>query len=122
MPPPPRSPTYPLAQVTVVAHLARIGRRVVERTRLYFPVENRRVEIFIRQTVALLKANEFVRSDLQNYQDRPSIMADIYGVRNKEGVWYVKFYVEHQDVTVLSCHEPERPLIRIDGVVIKAPT
>jgi hypothetical protein len=115
-----RSATYQLAQVTAVARLAIIGGRVVRRTADDYPVDLPKVTKFIVNTVASLKSNEFVRPELQEYHDRPSIMADIYAVTNDDGSWYVKFYLEHGRVTVLSCHEPRDPLTRIDGIEIKA--
>lgn len=49
------------------------------------------------------------------------MLADIYGVRNAGRDWYLKLYVVQRDVIVASCHPPERPLRRVDGIVVGRP-
>jgi len=63
----------------------------------------------------------FVDTKRQNYKDANNnhIYADVYGIKNKKGVWYVKFYIECDKLIVVSCHEPEFPIKRVDGRTIR---
>ena len=49
----------------------------------------------------------------------PSVWADVYGVSDEHGRWFIKFYMENGRVQVTSCHGPERALTCIDGTTIK---
>lgn len=108
---------YPLAEVRRLARFAAVGRRVVQRTREAYPLSEPEVEAFIRRTIAALKDEDFAEVVAQDYGDL-TIDADVYGVRNKEGAWYVKFYVQHGRVVVLSCHTPEFPITCANGRTI----
>lgn len=35
------------------------------------------------------------------------------------GGWYIKFYVEHGQVQLVSCHEPDHDMTCADGTIIK---
>jgi hypothetical protein len=114
----PGTATYDLAEVQRVArlaivHRARASRIIVERLGVSEPEAERRA----REKLGALKAKSFVRTDIQEYD--PPIAADIYGVCDEDGNWFIKFYMEHGRVTIVSCHGPARDLTCVDGTVIK---
>lgn len=110
------TPTYSLEEVRRVWKLAVIGRTVVRRAEQHYPGSDPEVEAFIGRTIRSLKQDDFVHSKEQEY----GIMADVYAVENDDGSWYIKFYIEHGRVTVVSCHAPEHDLPRANGTIVKA--
>lgn len=71
-------------------------------------------ERFVRQKLSSLTKKNFVGTDSLSFDDG-TILADVYGINDEHGGWYIKFYVEHGRVQVVSCHEPEWPLTCADG-------
>jgi hypothetical protein len=119
MPGPRQTPYYALADVQRDTKTARIGRRVVIRTSNDYPVDDPAVDLFIRSVIRSLKPDDFVESKDQQYPNEPPIPADVYGVVNGEGAWYVKFSMEDGRVTVLSCHSPDHNIVRANGTTIR---
>jgi hypothetical protein len=71
---------------------------------------------YVLDIIRNLSAPEYCETREMDYI--PPVKGDVYGVRNDEGDWYVKFYFQHGRVTVTSCHPPKWPLTRIDGLTI----
>jgi hypothetical protein len=82
------------------------------------PLSEPQAEEYVRTVVQNLSLNEFVRTQELSWAQARSVIADIYGVRNREGDWYVKLYVHGGHLVVASCHRPEAPLLRADGLRI----
>jgi hypothetical protein len=115
-----RTPTYALDEVRRVIKLARIGDRVLLRTQADCGEDSlSRVAALIRRLVASLSPDDFAYAEEQEYEI--PIWADIYAVDSRQGVWFIKFYMEHGRVTVTSCHAPKEDIKRVDGKIIKAP-
>ena len=106
-----------MGEVQRVAKLAKVGSKVAARTAAALCVGDAEAETYARQTVSKLRLADFCRTEAQTYEDW-EIDADIYGVKNRDGEWYVKLYVLHGQVWILSCHPPERILQREDGTKI----
>lgn len=48
---------------------------------------------------------------------------DVYGKRDRYGVWFIKFEVQGDvTVVVMSCHEVEEPLKLVDGRTLRKKT
>jgi hypothetical protein len=116
-------PEYSLAEAKSLIKLAIIGDRVLKRAALDCPHDELpKVDQFVRKLFLSLDENAFAHSKLQTYPDnKRSIMADVYAIK-KSGSWYIKFYIEHGRVTVLSCHCPEHDVKLANGKTVKAPT
>jgi hypothetical protein len=64
--------------------------------------------------VAALKEGDFCQSVDITFSEPPR--ADVYGVSNDEGNWYVKIQLRtDENLIILSCHPPEFRLKRRDG-------
>ncbi len=111
-------PKYPLAQVGVRAANAAIGKKVLARTTEDYPQEKPNVEAFIRGVISSLTASDFCYAEQQEWEN--PVWADIYAVKNGDGPWFVKFLLENDCITVLSCHEPFDDLVRANGTRLKA--
>ncbi len=77
---------------------------------------------YIRSVVATLEPYNFVKRDLLVHSKKPGkpTPVDIYGIKNKEGAWYVKFYIANgTNLIITSCHEPERELVCVDGTCVR---
>lgn len=49
-----------------------------------------------------------------------TVVADVYGVNDEHGGWYLKFYMDPNGrFLVCSCHEPEYPMTCQDGTVVR---
>lgn len=112
------TPEYDLSEVQRVAHLAAVGRRrasrhVSERLGVEDPV----AEAIARKKLLALDPGKFVQRVVLPFV--PPICADVYGLRDEDGSWYIKFHMEHGRVTIISCHGPEHDLTCIDGTIIK---
>jgi len=69
--------------------------------------------------VAALQPADFAESKPQTLPNKV-MMADIYGVKNAEGTWYVKFWVENDTRLVIrSCHGPKEPLKLASGIILQ---
>lgn len=49
----------------------------------------------------------------------PVVTADVYGLIDQHGDWYLKFYMDAGRFVVCSCHEPEYPMTCQDGTVVR---
>lgn len=121
MPPVRRSkPTYVLSQVRQLLGDAIIGPGVVRRTRQECGlVLEREVKGYIRACVGSISLRDFAYSEKQEYKDR-SIFADVYGLKNEDGQWFIKFYIEAGQLTICSCHGPDLDLDLADGRKIRS--
>ncbi len=121
---------YPLEAVRS-ASTVRVGRgraRDEVRRRLRAqgkPMSDPEAAAYVRSLVAGLQPEAFCASTELAYAETRPVVADIYGVRNQHGDWYVKLYLLRgragDDVVVCSCHEPQGTLMRADGQRIGKP-
>jgi len=64
-----------------------------------------------------LLRRELAQATAMRPQQGGVLVADVYGKR----VWYVKFYCQEQETTVLlSCHEAEHDLVLADGRTLRS--
>jgi len=115
---PPGTPTYDLGEVQRVARLAevhwyRAARLVGDRLGVSDPV----AEALARRKIVALRPGSFVRPDLQRHE-RP-VWADIYGLCDEDGGWFIKLLVVHGRVRITSCHAPEHDLVCVDGTIVQ---
>ncbi len=122
MPPIRRSkPTYALDDVQRLISGAVIGHQVVKKTRQDCALEfERDVKIFIRQCVNAITSKNFAYAELQDY-DSWSIFADIYGFKDENGTWFIKFYIKDEQLYICSCHESDRDMTLANGRILRAP-
>lgn len=114
---------YPIDSVKLLASSAKIGSKVAERmcrenSKIRFPKAIPLIRKMIEQDLC---PEAFVETKCQDYvgSDSKQIYADVYGVKNAQGIWYVKLYIEGGEMVVVSCHEPEYPLLRADGKTLR---
>jgi hypothetical protein len=113
-------PTYPLGDVQQLVKKARIGPSVLRRTRQDCGLDEMSdVKAFIIGCIRKLANADFAYSEEQEYDSGP-IFADIYGLVNSRRAWFIKFYLEHGQLTIASCHAPDRDIVCADGKRIKA--
>jgi hypothetical protein len=74
-------------------------------------------ESFIRGKLKALQSGNYECTREMDWED--PVLADVYGVTDEYGGWYIKFYVEHERVQVASCHEPEHDMHCVDGTVVR---
>lgn len=120
--PPPRKskPTYKLEEVQDLVSQALIGKTVVSRARETCGLESEReVKAYIRDCIKSLRSSNFAYSELQLYDDG-SLWADIYGLENDEGSWFIKVSNEDNRLIIASCHALNKDIKCRDGKVIKA--
>lgn len=75
-------------------------------------------EAFIREKLGSLSAGNY-HSTVEMDWD-PVVIADVYGVSDEHGGWYIKFYMEHGRVALVSCHEPEHNMTCCNGSEVLA--
>ncbi|MBI4704420.1 MAG: hypothetical protein HY744_25230 [Deltaproteobacteria bacterium] len=73
---------------------------------------------YARKLVRDLRPEEFCKTELQRYRNKKAVHADIYGVENDKGAWFVKFFIEGNALIITSCHRPEWPLRCVSGKVV----
>ena len=100
--------------VLSLAASAQIGGKTSRRTAGDLKRAQSTAESFIRALVGTLKGTDFSHTTQMPYAD-----ADVYGVTNKDGSWFVKLYIENGTLTVTSCHFPERELTLENGKKVK---
>jgi hypothetical protein len=112
-------PRYPLAnEVLPVVRLASLGKkRAVREVEARLGVSEPEAEHYIRTTLGGLKETDYVETVEMEWDS--TVVADVYGIADVHGGWYVKLYVEHGRIQVASFHEPEHDLTCTDGKIIR---
>jgi len=73
---------------------------------------------YIRDLVGRLQATDFAHIvDLPF--DPTTVRADVYGVKNDDGTWYVKLHFEGAVMIVVSCHPPDYDLKLENGRILR---
>lgn len=96
---------------------------VIAKTRASRCVANRlgigepEAEAFIRKKLRELDQGDYYVTVEMDWD--PAVTADVYGINDENGGWYIKFYVEHGRVQVCSFHEPEHDFNCANGVTVK---
>jgi hypothetical protein len=99
-----------LVLVQKLAALARVhGKRAVGPICARTGVSNPQAESYVRKALLKLVDDDYCHSDMLNYT--PPQTADVYRYTDTYGAWYVKIYMEHSQVIVVSFHEPEHLLL-----------
>src|SRR5262245_14633801 len=114
-------PRYALAAVSKTLRLAlftktRATRLVAERLGVGEP----EAETFIRKKLRNLVEVDYVESVELPFDKK--VIADVYGVVDEHGAWYIKFYEDNGRFLVCSCHEPEYDMTCQSGAVLKVRT
>jgi hypothetical protein len=123
---PPAAPYHALEVVRAATRVyvggGRARAKVMERFEaLRKPLSAPEAERFVREMARALTVEAFVETKELQCAEALPVLADIYGVRDRHGDWYVKLYMRGRDVVVISCHEPEGTLVRNDGLRIGKP-
>lgn len=104
---------YQTSEVVRVGRLAVITAKarteVVQVTGLTDP----EAEAFVRRKLTSLTEDDYH----DNVSDQGS-PADIYGIRDKHGCWWIKLVLENGRVIVISCHPPEFDMLLVSGTVL----
>ncbi|MFI5300513.1 MAG: hypothetical protein ACHREM_20695 [Polyangiales bacterium] len=115
-------PHYDLKVIGPVFRLAALGKKkavylVAQRVGVGDPDAER----FIREKLARLRPENYESTvEMEEWgEDGDAVIADVYGVSDEHGGWYIKFYVEHGRVQLVSCHEPEHDMTCTDGTKVK---
>jgi hypothetical protein len=103
-----------LRTVLGLAASAQIGGKTSRRTAGDLKCAQSKAETFIRIVVGALKGTDFSHTIQMPYAE-----ADVYGVTNKDGSWFVKLYIENGTLTITSCHFPEREITLENGKKVK---
>ena len=111
------TPTYDLTEVQRVSRLSRVhwqraSRIISARLGICTP----HAEAVAREKVSALRPENFVCPRLHDYA--PPIWVDVYGLRDRDGRWFIKLAMTHGRVVIISCHGPERALTCVDGTVV----
>jgi hypothetical protein len=112
------APLHPLADVIRLAHLSRVGATVSQRLALDLGIGAAEAEGRIRIGLCALNKDCFVVTLPLDFDDG-AVDADIYGVLDDDGGWYVKLYMEGGRVIVTSWHCPKDELVRADGKSVR---
>jgi hypothetical protein len=113
-------PKYDLVTVVLpVVRFAQVSKkRAIREVENRLGISERDAETFAREKVSGLVGGNYVESVEMQYDSGP-VTADVYGVTDQHGGWYVKFYVEHGRIQVVSCHAPEMDLRCKDGTIVR---
>lgn len=115
------SARYDLGEVRALAAATGrtfIGSKVIARTFEDYPAAKPRVFQFILSIVGALTESCFVETKTLAYSSGP-VDADVYGVENAEGSWYVKLYIVKSQLIVVSCHSPDYDLRLANGLIVR---
>jgi len=114
-------PQYDLEAIGAVFRLAMFGKkRAVHPVMARVGVGEPEAEAFIRDKLTSLQPGNYESTvEMDEWDDGNSVIADVYGVSDEHGGWYIKFYVEHGRVQLVSCHEPEHDMTCSDGTKVK---
>lgn len=117
-------PQYDLKVVGAVFRLAMFGKkRAVHPVMARVGVGEPEAEKFIRDKLASLQPGNYECTvEMDEWDDGDVVIADVYGISDEHGGWYIKFYVEHGRVQLVSCHEPEYEMTCADGTKVKGPS
>jgi hypothetical protein len=95
-------PKYPIKTLGAVFRLAMLGKK-----RAVYPVMNRvglgepQAEAFIREKLASLTPSNYESTvEMDEWSDGETVIADVYGMTDEHGGWYIKFWLfgESRDV------------------------
>lgn len=101
-----------------VVRFALIGKkRAVREVAARLGISEPEAEHYVYTALAGLQEANYVETVEIDWDN--TVVADVYGIADVHGGWYVKLYVEHGRVQVASFHEPERDLKCCDGTIIK---
>lgn len=76
---------------------------------------------FIEKLLKSLRPEDFAHVENMPQSVGQPLHGDVYGKRSNGKVWFIKFWFEDGNTTVLmSCHEPERPLELADGRTLRS--
>jgi hypothetical protein len=117
------SPQYELELVQLATAIRVNERPAMFEVRKHFeslrkPMSPQRAKDYVISMLVHLQPNELVETKTLPDDFEGHVLADIYGVRNEAGDWYLKFYALNGQFFVSSCHPPSGPLRRVDGLVI----
>ena len=115
-------PKYDLKDIRGVFRLASMGKkRAVHPVMARVGVGEPEAEKFIREKLASLQPGNYESTVAMDEWDDgdDTVIADVYGVSDEHGGWYIKFYVEHGRVQLVSCHEPDYEMTCADGTKVK---
>lgn len=111
-------PTTPLEEVLPLVRLALITKsRATKMVQARLGLGEPAAEHYIRQGLRALKPENYVETVEMDWD--PVVLADVYGLTDVHGGWYIKFYVQHGRVQVCSFHGPEYDLRCCDGSIVK---
>src|SRR5690242_11852377 len=116
-----KGPICRLNEITRVAKLASIGKRVVDRCRARPGLENwsdGEVETFIRGKLRRLTAGDYAWSEMMDFA-QGDVEVDIYGSMDKHGGWFIKLFMEHGQIQVCSCHWPDETFVTTGGQTVE---
>lgn len=113
-------PQYELNTIRGVFRLAVLGKtRAVNHVMARVGVGEPEAEQFIQEKLKSLQPTNYESTVEMEWDDGEKVIADVYGVSDEHGGWYIKFYVEHGRVQLVSCHEPEYEMTCVDGCKVK---
>lgn len=102
-------PIHDLESVQRLANLAIIGDKASKKTADTLGENIFVAQAYARKLLINLTTDDYAHSVTLDYT--PKQDADVYGVVNEDGSWYIKFYVLNGRVHITSCHPPEGPLL-----------
>ncbi len=76
-------------------------------------VSDREAKAFVCEKIAGLTADDYFESVEMEWGQ--AVRADVYGVTDDHGGWYIKFTRQGGDTRVCSCHQPEYQMILPGG-------
>jgi hypothetical protein len=98
--------------------LAVIGKkRAIRAVEARLGISEPDAERYICTALGGLKETNYVETVEMDWDS--TVVADVYGIADVHGGWYVKLYVEHGRIQVASFHEPEHDLKCSDGTIIR---
>lgn len=111
-------PVTSLDEVVPLVRLALIGKtRAARMVQARLGLSEPKAEHYIRQGLKALKSTNYVETVEMDWD--PVVVADVYGLTDTNGGWFIKFYVEHGRLQVASFHGPEYDLHCCDGSIVK---
>jgi hypothetical protein len=112
-------PKYDIGVVLQLAPLAAPGgARAVGAVQDRLGLSRPQAEAFVLAKLSQLHDGCYVETVEMQYSSGP-VTADVYGVRDRHGGWYIKLHIEHGRVAVISCHEPEHPMFCKNGTKVR---
>lgn len=117
---PTHGPQCPLATVQVALTSSfRFSCSLIEKANQLLNMSPDQARKHVRRLILSLLPEDFAYQEPMQLSWNGRVMADVYGKKDRFGLWFIRFHVEDGTPRFLSCHESEHDMTLANGTVLR---